>query len=124
MTIALRNTIGAFFPDNGANFDLPSGASHGNNPGLALNRYLAVQSTADRSARTRLLSQIAERAQPSGGYKLAHERWKGAVSGLPGTVQQRMFRVQGRMIVGYGAESVLEASIALNQPWGMPYIPG
>ena len=92
------------------------------NPGLELTRGLKV--IAQPAAREELHKRISSLATPSVDYVRAYNRWTEMVDDLPGTVQQRAFRVQGRMIVGYGAESVLEASIALNQPWGMPYIPG
>ncbi|MCS6884032.1 MAG: type III-B CRISPR module RAMP protein Cmr6 [Acidobacteriota bacterium] len=36
----------------------------------------------------------------------------------------REAKVEGRMIVGLGQESVLEASVTLHRTYGVPYIPG
>jgi CRISPR-associated protein Cmr6 len=38
--------------------------------------------------------------------------------------EQRRVQVRGRMVVGLGSESLLEASICLHHTYGVPYIPG
>ncbi|MFN8525422.1 MAG: type III-B CRISPR module RAMP protein Cmr6 [Chloroflexota bacterium] len=54
-------------------------------------------------------------------YRPAFDRWRDAVS-RDGLVHE--FSVQGRLIVGLGAESVRETSVTLHRSWGMPVIPG
>jgi len=57
-------------------------------------------------------------------YRAAYDRWKKALTALPGAKLAGRFEVEGRMIVGIGQENVLENSIALHRLWGIPYIPG
>jgi CRISPR-associated protein Cmr6 len=57
-------------------------------------------------------------------YRRFYERWKKAVQELGPFTQTAEAAVVGRMIVGLGAESVLETAIALHRTYGMPYIPG
>jgi CRISPR-associated protein Cmr6 len=51
-------------------------------------------------------------------------RWKVAIEVLEPFTKTAEARVLGRMVVGLGAESVLETSIALHRIYGVPYIPG
>jgi CRISPR-associated protein Cmr6 len=51
-------------------------------------------------------------------------RWKAAIEALEPFTKTAEARVLGRMVVGLGAESVLETSIALHRTYGVPYIPG
>lgn len=67
-------------------------------------------------------AQIASATITSPVYRSFFERWQH-------TLQQRNVvpgeaTVQGRMVVGLGAESVLETAIALHRTYGVPYIPG
>lgn len=57
-------------------------------------------------------------------YPSFFERWRDSVSSLPPHTATRVAKVVGRMVVGLGAESVLETSVALHRTYGVPYIPG
>jgi CRISPR-associated protein Cmr6 len=56
-------------------------------------------------------------------YVRFFERWKAALRTLPDTSFARA-QVVGRLIVGLGAEAVLEASVTLHRTYGVPYLPG
>lgn len=63
------------------------------------------------------------------GYPRAFREREALLRGLRGGVEggvTRCFRakVQGRMVVGLGAQAVAETSVALLRAWGVPYIPG
>jgi CRISPR-associated protein Cmr6 len=57
-------------------------------------------------------------------YRRFYQRWRKAVEALAPATRIAEATVQGRMVVGLGAESVLEASISLHRTYGVPYIPG
>lgn len=57
-------------------------------------------------------------------YPRFFERWKAALETLPPYTETAEATALGRMVVGLGAESVLETSIALHRTYGVPYIPG
>ena len=60
----------------------------------------------------------------SGEYRRFFQRWKVSVEALGPCTATAEATVQGRMVVGLGAESVLETAIALHRTFGVPYIPG
>lgn len=62
--------------------------------------------------------------QISEEYRRFFKRWKDSVADLEPYTGLAEATVQGRMVVGLGAESVLETSIALHRTFGAPYIPG
>jgi CRISPR-associated protein Cmr6 len=90
------------------------------NAGLELDRWLPEvgggQALADAYRR-------ACTATPPPIYGTAFRRWEAALTARPDVATTRC-AVQGRMIVGLGAESVRETSIALLRPYGVPAIPG
>ena len=49
-------------------------------------------------------------------------RWKASLKQLG--AQMKCLQVDGRLIIGLGAESVLETSVMLHRIYGLPYIPG
>lgn len=57
-------------------------------------------------------------------YRRFFQRWRASVQALEPCTRTAEANVLGRMVVGLGAESVLEVSIALQRTYGMPYIPG
>jgi len=56
-------------------------------------------------------------------YQQFFARWLNTLKEIPDICLLKA-EVKGRMVVGLGAESVLENSIALQRTYGMPYIPG
>jgi len=67
---------------------------------------------------------LIARATVSGEYRRFFERWRSAVESLEPCTRTAEATASGRMVVGLGAESVLETSISLHRTYGMPYIPG
>lgn len=96
--------------------------------GLWLDRYLKTQSKDDADARTVHIDKVTTIAVPK-CYVTFYERWKQSLEAMyvgeqQYKVQTREAEVQGRMIVGLGAESVLETAVTLHHTYGVPYIPG
>lgn len=93
--------------------------------GLWLDKYYSefpeAGSPAKDTPKTQLTRQVAK-IQPPTEYKLFFERWKQALSDAHAIHLEA--KVSGRMVVGLGAESVLETSIALHRTYGVPFIPG
>jgi len=88
-------------------------------PGLALTRYLPQQD--DPASKADLLKAVAA-SPPNAAYRLAFTRWKEVLKALGCTTVE--LPVRDRLLVGLGAESVLETAITLHHTYGMPYIPG
>jgi CRISPR-associated protein Cmr6 len=63
-----------------------------------------------------------DKIEVSAEYRRFFQRWKDSMVALG--AQTAEATVAGRMVVGLGAESVLETSIALHRTYGVPYIPG
>jgi CRISPR-associated protein Cmr6 len=105
-------------------FDLPevAHAAAGTHAGLWMDKYLpdVEKGAVGHPAH---LNQVAEIPVPT-DYRRFYQRWRSAVQALEPTTCTAVAAVQGRMIVGLGAESVLETSIALHRTYGVPYIPG
>lgn len=55
-------------------------------------------------------------------YSKFYARWKDSLTAIG--AKFKFFKVEGRMIIGLGAESVLETSIALHRTYGVPFIAG
>lgn len=91
------------------------------NAGLWLDKYIHERSPGDKESRRELVSQVAELCEPS-EYAEFYRRWSAALSLCQ--AEMREARVQGRMVVGLGEESVLETSVTLHHTYGVPYIPG
>lgn len=100
------------------------------NAGLWLDKYIGRQQKADDTKDTRrnLVRQVAEIAEPA-DYADFFALWKAALAAWPAgrTGEQLLLanaRVRTRMVVGLGAESVLETAIHLHRTYGVPVIPG
>jgi CRISPR-associated protein Cmr6 len=96
------------------------------NPGLWLDKFLNKRNAEDKTSKTVLVKQTVEK---SGNQELRllydkffNGRWKQTLADYGASHQE--FLVRGRMVVGLGAESVLETSISLHRTYGVPYIPG
>jgi CRISPR-associated protein Cmr6 len=99
----------------------PTGSTHA---GLWLNRYLADHEAAGaKQAHIDALLHPRPPAAPA-GYRRFFERWRQAVAALPPCTRLARASVAGRMVVGLGAEAVLETSLCLHRTYGVPYIPG
>lgn len=80
-----------------------------------------------KKARALHVNQVANLEVAS--YKAFYERWKATLSELKGATGSGMtafstLETTSRLLVGLGAESVIETSIALHRTYGVPYIPG
>src|SRR4051812_25489068 len=99
------------------------------NAGLWLDRMLPRQlvegdrlQEGERHPHTALLQQACHIAEPP-SYRSFFARWQQALGQVAG-IRAREATVRGRMVVGLGAESVLETAISLHRIYGVPYIPG
>lgn len=75
----------------------------------------------NRLPKSRLVAEVASLPTPP-LYGQFFARWQRALAGVSAHCWRA--RVQGRMIVGLGDESVLETSVTLHHTYGVPYIPG
>lgn len=57
-------------------------------------------------------------------YPRFFARWRSSLEALEPHTETVEATVLGRMVVGLGAESVLETAVALHRTYGVPYIPG
>jgi len=97
------------------------------NASLWLDEYLNDITDGER-IRIHHLETLKEVRVPE-GYADAYERRRVALGYLDGgftggTTRFFEMKLVGRMVVGIGAASVRETSIALLRPWGVPYVPG
>jgi CRISPR-associated protein Cmr6 len=91
------------------------------NAGLWLDKYLTTSDKEDNESRRNLVASVAAIDTPP-AYVAFYRRWEQALRECG--VQTRLARVQGRLVVGLGDESVLETSITLHHTYGVPYVPG
>src|SRR5256714_4263033 len=91
------------------------------NAGLWLDKYIKEQAREDTESRRKFVDQVST-LPISEVYETFYHRWEKMLTDC-GALTRRA-RVKGRMIVGLGAESVLETSVTLHRTYGVPYIPG
>jgi CRISPR-associated protein Cmr6 len=96
----------------------PEPATHA---GLWLDRYL--EDLDSSGGKQEHLDRTLSVLRVPTSYRLFFARWKAALRRDPDTLFARA-QVVGRLIVGLGAESVLETSITLHRTYGLPYLPG
>jgi len=117
---ACRNVLRDIFMPHGDRPPYPGDYSH---PGLLLARCL-IEHDSEKEFKRELL-RTAEKAQRSRTlldvYRLAYARCKAS---LPQPCSTAAVAVDGRLIVGLGAESVLETGVRLHHTYGVPVIPG
>jgi len=97
--------------------------------GLWLDRYLpqlAQESEAPKDAVRAHINKLLARAKVPTLYLSHYKRWMAHLADLGAQHAARTAEatVDGRMIVGLGAESVLEVGISLHRTYGVPLIPG
>lgn len=97
-------------------------------PGLWFDKYIAGQEGHDeerdntrRTFKQGLINDVAS-SRPSDSYPLIFQRWKTTLQTIG--AQMRSARIDGRVVIGLGAESVLEVAVTLHRTYGVPYIPG
>ncbi|MBV8857230.1 MAG: type III-B CRISPR module RAMP protein Cmr6 [Acidobacteria bacterium] len=91
------------------------------NAGLWLDKLMVDQSRENKVARRALVTEVASIPEPE-NYRDFFGLWERSLRERD--VRCVVAKVSGRMIVGLGAEGVLEASVALHRTYGVPYIPG
>lgn len=89
--------------------------------GLWLDKFITGQQRNDAGTKQVLVAETAQIAVPD-AYIRFYERWRRTLDGN-GT-QVRYATVTGRIVIGLGAESVLETAVTLHHTYGVPYIPG
>lgn len=100
----------------------------GQNAGLLLQRYLAKAAAGedgDPQERRDLFSAARRAAQSEPLRQLyaeAFRRWSASCD--DGIHAQESLRTSGRLVIGLGAQNVLEAGLRLHQTYGVPVIPG
>jgi CRISPR-associated protein Cmr6 len=95
------------------------------NAGLWLNKFLGEPSTKEVDIKRKLVEGAIKQTTRSDNQDLYKEffvRWEKTLEDCGAKTRQA--KVRGRLIVGLGAESVLETSIALHHTYGVPCIPG
>ncbi|NLF14614.1 MAG: type III-B CRISPR module RAMP protein Cmr6 [Anaerolineaceae bacterium] len=100
-------------------------------PGLWLDKYLAEQESQGGEAKQESqgrknpkaghFKQAAGQAVPE-DYGAFFARWRSALEASGAVAREAC--AQGRLILGLGGESVLDASITIHRTYGVPYIPG
>lgn len=93
----------------------------GTHAGLWLDKYIRNQQREKVESRRQLVQDVAELPEPP-EYTAYFRRWEAMLQAY--RAETRRVQVRGRMIVGLGSESLLEASICLHRTYGVPYIPG
>ena len=91
------------------------------NAGLWLDKYMEDQKRGNDESRRKLVEEVATLPEPP-EYAAYFRRWEAMLAEYK--AQTRRVKVRGRMVVGLGSESLLEASICLHRTYGVPYIPG
>jgi CRISPR-associated protein Cmr6 len=98
------------------------------NPGLWLDKYIAGQNarTEKRNEKEQTFKQQLVRdvatCRPPAEYALLFQRWKTNLQAIGALLKS--LQIEGRVVVGLGAEAVLEASVTMHRTYGVPYIPG
>lgn len=101
---------------NGAAFDAPQATAHA---GLWLDKFLPANVAQPKTELVKQVAKISIRPE----YRKSFERWERMLEAY--NAQSHPATVNGcHMVVGVGAESVLENSISLHHTYGVPYIPG
>lgn len=95
------------------------------NASLALTKFERwPPPAAFKSENNKEVFKSVTRLGPTDAYKSAYKRWNAEIHALPGTTLAATFTVDGKMVVGIGAENILESSVTMNRVWGMPIMPG
>jgi CRISPR-associated protein Cmr6 len=92
------------------------------NAGLWLDRYIRSQDPGDKNSRRDLTSEVSAIPEPEKAYAEYFARWKRTLEAHG--AELRVAKATGRVVVGLGAEAVLENAICLHRTYGVPLIPG
>jgi CRISPR-associated protein Cmr6 len=75
-------------------------------------------------AKQRLYDDLLGAATVPEDYRRFYQRWSQSIQTLEPCTRLAESTTLGRMVVGLGAESILETSITLHHTYGVPIIPG
>jgi len=75
-------------------------------------------------AKQRLYDDLLGAATVPEDYRRFYQRWLQSIQALEPCTRLAEATTLGRMVVGLGAESILEISITLHRTYGVPIIPG
>lgn len=103
-----------------ASLELQAGGSP--NAGLWLDKYIKSQDLKDKNARRDLTNQVSAISEPGKAYGEYFKRWRHSLEAAG--AECRVAKTVGRIVVGLGAEAVLENAITLHRAYGTPLIPG
>ncbi|MBZ5495742.1 MAG: type III-B CRISPR module RAMP protein Cmr6 [Acidobacteriia bacterium] len=107
--------------------DVNRGNPRVSHPGLLLSRYLRIgnsgqDKTDHQDDKRKLLDDTRQAAATAGRlYQHFFQQWH---DNLPPSTRRTVLSVQGRLIIGLGADNVLETGITLHHTYGVPLIPG
>ena len=92
------------------------------NASLWLNKYIIEQKVEKKesTAKQDLVNQVSNIKVPVIYEDFYKDIWLKSLE----KTEKNFIEISGRMIIGLGAESVLETSIMLHRTYGVPYIPG
>jgi len=96
-------------------------------PGLWLDKFIAKIEKGESEAKKALVEDVVGLARKIGSnkdYKSYFDRYYKALINWPAPVLEAKGETTGRLVVGLGANAVLENSITLHRTYGVPYIPG
>lgn len=108
--------------------NLPRNAPSQSHAGLWLDRYLPLwpdEATAKGEAFTDHIARACQ-LKPPAVYAPAYRRWRGHVAEqvARGEAAAWVGRVDGRLFLGLGGASPMEAAIDLHHTYGVPRLPG
>ncbi|MBX5473098.1 MAG: type III-B CRISPR module RAMP protein Cmr6 [Acetobacteraceae bacterium] len=104
--------------------ELATKRKNAHHPGLLLQKYLLKQSDPDERRALLVTARDVARSVPLQKlYQAAYQRWKDSFA-QSGPHASAELATAGRLIVGLGAENVLEAGLRLHHTYGVPIIPG
>lgn len=100
--------------------------SQATHAGLWFDKFAVDLSRSNKEARSKFVGEVANIKVPD-CYKKFYETWTAALASYGQNdclITTREAKVNGRMIIGTGNESVIETSVSLHKTYGVPYIPG
>src|SRR5438034_3479822 len=84
--------------------------------GLWLDRFITEQGRENKEARRNLVADVAKIQTPD-CYRMAYNRWKQVLESFRTSgyaIETQAAKVNGRMVLGTGNESVLETAVTLH----------
>ncbi len=91
------------------------------NAALWLDKYM--ESHKGDKSKKKLVKEVSEGIPTPKEYDAFFKRWKESLTKKCEVIPKEA-KVQSRLAIGLGAESVLETSVTLHRTYGTPYIPG